>query len=126
VLTAADKLLPDGSRASDYGDHPHGLAIFTADGYYSLQIYRGDRSKFTSGDKLKGTPQEYRDASLGMSVHFGRYTLDPAKNTITFQIDRSAFPNWDDTTRVSAYEMKGDVLCWKGAPVRTAPSPSPC
>src|SRR5215831_11380056 len=40
VLAAADKLLPDGTRVSDYGEKPHGVAIFTADGYYSLQIYR--------------------------------------------------------------------------------------
>ena len=69
VLTAADKLLPDGTRTSDYGENPHGLVIFTADGYYSVQIYRSDRLKFSSGDKFKGTPEEYKDASLGMSVH---------------------------------------------------------
>jgi hypothetical protein len=38
VLTAADKLLPDGTRVPDYGPNPHGLGIFTADGYYSLAI----------------------------------------------------------------------------------------
>src|ERR1700755_3191371 len=79
VLTAADKLLPDGTRTHDYGENPHGLIIFTADGYYSVQIYRDERSKFTSGDKLKGTPEEYKDAILGMSVHYGKYSVDPAK-----------------------------------------------
>ena len=33
VLAAADKLLPDGTRVEDYGPHPHGLCIFTSDGY---------------------------------------------------------------------------------------------
>ncbi|QNI36128.1 lipocalin-like domain-containing protein [Edaphobacter albus] len=113
VLTAADKQLPDGSRVHDYGDHPHGLVIFTNDGYYSVQIYRSERLKFSSGNKLKGTPEEYKDASLGASVHFGRYTVDPDKHTITFRTDRSAFPNWDDTTRVTPYELKGDELSWK-------------
>ena len=115
ILTAAEKLLPDGSRLSDYGVNPHGLVIFTADGYYSVQIYRADRTKFSSGDKLKGTPEEYKDASLGMSDHFGRYTVDPVKSTISFQIDRSSFPNWDDTTQVRTYEVKGDELSWKVA-----------
>jgi hypothetical protein len=113
VLTGADKLLPDGSRVSDFGDNPHGLIIFTADGHYSVQIYRADRVKFSSGDKLKGTPEEYKDASFGMSVHFGRYTVDPAKRTISFHIDRASFPNWDDTTQVRTYELKGDELSWK-------------
>ncbi len=116
VLTAADKLLPDGSRVSDYGNNPHELVIFTADGYYSLQIYRADRLKFASGNKLKGTPEEYKDATLGMSIHFGRYTVDEEKHVITFHVDRAAFPDWDDTTRVAPYELKGSELSWKVAP----------
>ena len=116
VLTRAEKLLPDGTRVSDYGDNPHGLVIFTSDGYYSVQIYRADRLKFSSGDKLKGTPEEYKEASLSTSVHFGRYTIDPAKATITFHIDRSSFPNQDDTTQVRPYEIRGDELSWKVAP----------
>src|SRR3954470_8042676 len=113
TLTDAQRLLPDGTRVSDYGPSPHGLVIFTADGYYSVQIYRAERKKFSSGDKLKGTPEEYKEASLGMSVHFGRYTVDAAKGTITFHIDRASFPNWDDTTQVRAYDLKGDELSWK-------------
>ena len=113
VLTAADKLLPDGTRVSDYGEKPHGLIIFTPDGYYSIQIYRGDRLKFASGDKPKGTPEEYKDAVMGMSDHFGRYEVDSVKQIITFHVDRSSFPNWDNTTRMTPYELKGDVLSWK-------------
>jgi len=113
ILTAADKILPDGTRVADYGADPHGLVVFTADGYYSVQIYRADRLKFSSGDKLKGTPEEYKDASLGTSVHFGRYTIDPAKSTITFRVDRSSFPNQDNTTAVRAFVVKGDELSWK-------------
>ena len=116
ALTAAERLLPDGTRVADYGPSPHGLVIFTADGYYSVQIYRAERPRFSSGDKLKGTPEEYKEASLGMSVHFGRYTVDPAKGTITFHIDRASFPNWDDTTQVRAYDLKGDELSWKVPP----------
>src|SRR3954465_3622794 len=125
TLTAAERLLPDGTRVSDYGPSPHGLVIFTADGYYSVQIYRAERPRFSSGAKLKGTPEEYKDASLGMSVPFGRYTVDPAKGTITFHIDRASFANWDDTTQVRAYELKGDELSWKVPPRPDAPPPVP-
>ena len=116
ALTAADKLLPDGTRSHDYGDNPHGLVIFTEDGHYSVQIYRDERTRFASGDKLKGSPEEYKDAVLGMSVHYGKYSVDPAKNTISFQIDRASFPNWDGTTQVRAFELKGDELSWKVPP----------
>lgn len=116
ILSGAEKLLPDGTRTADYGPNPHGLVIFTANGYYSVQIYRAKRLKFSSGDKLKGTPEEYRDALLSTSVHFGRYSLNAANHTITFRIDRSSFPNQDDTTQVRPYQMKGDELSWKVNP----------
>ena len=97
VLIGAEKLLPDGTRVPDNGPNPHGQAIFTADGYYSVQIYRAEQLKFASGDKFKGTLEEYKEASLSTSVHLGRYSVDPVKHTITFKIDRSSIPNLDDT-----------------------------
>lgn len=115
TLAAADKLLPDGTRIADYGAAPHGLVVFTEDGHYAVEIFRSDRLKFASGDKLKGTPEEYKDASLGMSVHFGTYKVDTVKHTITFQVDRSSFPNQDGTIQVRPYEMSGDELSWKVA-----------
>jgi hypothetical protein len=115
ALTAADKLLPDGTRTSDFGDNPHGLVIFTADGHYAVEIYRADHAKFSSDDRTKVSTEEYKDAALSMSVHFGRYTVDPAKHAISFQIDRASWPNWDDTVQVRTYELKGDELSWKVA-----------
>ena len=115
TLIGADKILPDGTRVPDYGVSPHGLAIFTADGHYAIEIYRADRTHFASGDRHKGTLEEYKDASLGMSVHYGLYTIDTAKGTISFHIDRASFPNLDDTTQVRTYELKGEELSWKVA-----------
>jgi hypothetical protein len=112
ILTGADKRLPDGTVVADYGPNPHGQVIFTADGYYSVQIYRAERMKFASGDKTKGTPEEYKDATLGMSDSFGRYSVDPVHHTITFHRDRSSFPNNDDASAVDPYELKGDMLSW--------------
>jgi hypothetical protein len=116
VLAGAEKLLPNGQRVADYGPHPHGLVIFTTDGYYSVQIYRAGRLKFSSGDKLKGTLEEYREACLSTSVHFGRYSVDTVRHTITFDVDRSSFPNQDDTVQVRPYVMKGGELSWRVAP----------
>ena len=115
ALAAADKLLPDGTRTSDFGDNPHGLVIFTADGHYSVEIYRADRAKFSSDDRAKVSPEEYKNAALSMSVHFGRYTVDPVKHPISFQIDPASWRNWDDTVQVRTYEVKNDELSWKVA-----------
>ncbi len=116
VLTKAEKILPDGNRGLDPNENPHGLVIFTSDGYYSVQIYRPDRLEFSSGDRSNETPEGYKEASFSTSVHFGRYSIDPAKHTITFRIDRSSFPNQDGSTQVRPYEMKGDELSWKVSP----------
>jgi len=115
VLTAADKLLPDGKRVPDFGPNPHGLAIFTADGHYSVQIYSAQPLQLPSDDNSKGALQAYKDVLDGMSVHFGRFTVDSVKHTITFQVDRASFPAWDDTTQVRSYELQGDALSWKVA-----------
>ena len=116
VLSAADKLLPDGTRTSDYGENPHGLAIFTADGHYAVEIYRADRPKLSSNDRSQASQEDYKGVALGMSVHFGTYTFDPSKHTITFHIDRASWPDWDETVQVRTYELKGDELSWKVAP----------
>jgi hypothetical protein len=71
--------------------------------------------KFASGDKYNGTLEEYKDASLGMSVSFGRYSVDPVNHTIIFHRDRSSVPNLDDKTAVDPYELNGDELSWKVA-----------
>jgi hypothetical protein len=115
-LVAAEAIKPDGSRVEDYGPGPHGLALFTADGHYTVEIYRAGRAKFSSGDKLRGTADEYRDASLTMSCHFGTYAVDAANGTVTFTIDSASFPNWDGTTQVRRFTLTGDELTWRVPP----------
>src|SRR5580700_1193419 len=112
-LIAAEKILPDGSRVPDYGAEPHGMAIFTSDGHFMIEVFRDMRVKFASNDRAKGTLEEYKDASLSASCSFGTYSVDPATSKVTMKIDRSTFPNYDDTTQVRAYELKGDTLSWK-------------
>lgn len=115
-LIAADKLLPDGTRVSDYGAEPHGMAVFTADGHFMIDVFRDVRTKFVSKDREKGTFEEYKEAQLSSSCSFGTYTVDAAANKITLHLDRSTYPNSDDTTQVRNYELKGDTLSWKVAP----------
>lgn len=115
-LIAADKLLPDGTRVADYGAEPHGMAIFTADGHFMVEVFRDVRLKFASNDRAKGTPEEYKDASLSSSCSFGTYSVDPLTSKVTMKIDRATFPNNDDTTQVRAYELKGEILSWRVPP----------
>jgi len=138
-LTAADKILPGGSQVADYGADPRGIAIFTADGHYVIEIFRSEHLKFASGDRTKGTPEEYKDAVMSASCHFGTYTvdepkvtqedykdailfsddgyiIDEAKGTITFHSERASYPNWDETIRVTNFTLEGDKLTWQSPP----------
>jgi hypothetical protein len=87
ALTAADKLLPDGARTSDFGDNPHGLVIFTADATTLLRF-------------IAQTAQSF------LPMIGPKYP----RRSISFQIDRASWPNWDDTVQVRTYELKGDEL----------------
>jgi hypothetical protein len=115
-LIAADKILADGTRVPDYGKDPHGIAIFTPTGNYVVEIFRNQRKKFASDDRTKGTPEEYKEAVLSGSCHFGTYVLDTVKNTISFYIDRSSIPNSDQTLQVRSFMLKGDTLSWQVPP----------
>lgn len=117
-LTAADKILPNGSQVADYGTDPRGIAIFTADGHYVVEIFRSEHVKFASGDRAKGTAEEYRDAVMSTSCHFGTYSAympDNTKGTITFHTERGSYPNWDETTRVANFTIEGEKIIWRGA-----------
>lgn len=112
-LIAADKILPDGTRVLDYGPDPHGIAIFTPTGNYVVEIFRNQRLKFASDDRTKGTMEEYGEAILSSSCHFGTYALDTLKSTISFHIDRASIPNLDQTLQVRSFTLKGDTLSWR-------------
>jgi Lipocalin-like domain len=113
VLTAADDLRPDGARVPAYGADPMGRLTLDAAGRYSVQIFRRGRLRFATGDKRRGSPDEYRDASLGMSSHFGRYVVDAANGTITFHIDAASFANWEGAAQTRPFELNGDELSWR-------------
>ncbi|SDH18525.1 lipocalin-like domain-containing protein [Chitinophaga filiformis] len=112
-LIAADKILPDGKQVADYGSAPHGIAIFTTDGHYVVEIFGTERMKFATTERGKGTPEEYKNAVLNQSCHFGTYSIDSIKGTITFNIDRGTYPNQDQTLQVRPFTLKGDTLSWR-------------
>jgi hypothetical protein len=72
VMEAAYEISADGTRATNFGEHPKGLFVVDAKGRYSLQIFRESRAPFSGGDKTKGTPDEYRQAVLGSAPSSAR------------------------------------------------------
>lgn len=110
TLADAYEIHADGTRSTNYGEHPHGLLIVDAAGRYSLQIFRPDRPKFAAGDKRRGTPEEYRAAVLGSSTHTGRVRVDDAAHTLAFAIDDASYPNWQGQVQVREFSYMDDTL----------------
>jgi lipocalin-like protein len=112
MYVSVDAVRPDGSRTPMYGPNPQGLVIFDANGRYALVNARGDLPKFASNDRLKGAPEENKAVVHGSIAHFGRYTVNEADSTITFQIETSTFPNWNGIVQKRPFVLTGDNLQW--------------
>jgi hypothetical protein len=118
TLAVVDNVLPDGTRTHLYGPDPKGTLTFDGEGRYALQIYRAERTRFASGNKSKGSPEEYSAAALGGNSHFGTYSVNATDRTIVFRIEHASFPNWDGTEQKRAFTIAGDVLTY------TVPTPT--
>ena len=108
----------DGSKFQSFGPNPQGLTIFDANGRYSSLVLRPDRAKFTSNNRMEGTPEENKATAQGTLASYGKYTVDEATRTIIFQIERSSYPNWDGTEQKRSFTLNGDDLTY------SVPAPS--
>jgi hypothetical protein len=112
-MDSAYEILADGTRVTNYGEHPAGLLMVDAEGRYTLQIFRRTRPKFASGDKTRGTPEEYRDAVLGPSTHFGRVLVDTAQRKLTFDVGAASYPNWEGKQQIRDYTYENGLLTYQ-------------
>jgi len=99
TLLIDDNIKEDGTHVPVFGPNPEGILIFTADGHYSLQIFRSGRPAFAAKDRLKGTADENKTVVQGMISHVGTYAVDEAGKSFTFRVAASSFPNWDSTVQ---------------------------
>ena len=112
VMEAAYEIHADGSRTTNYGEHPKGRFDVDSQARYNMQIFRPDRPAFASGDKARGTPDEYRAAMLGISTHIGTVTIDRAQHQLIFDVEAASFPNWEGKRQVRNYTYKHGLLSY--------------
>ena len=116
TLAFADVLHPDGTRESDYGEHPKGMMHVDSAGRYAIFIFNGSRPFFSSGEKKTGTDAEIKAAFFGTSSHYGTVTVDATAHTLDFRIEGSTYPNWEGTTQRRRFEVDGNTLSYRVAP----------
>lgn len=110
TLVRCDNVYPDGHRIALYGPHPQGSWMIDAHGHYMMQIARAQRMPFASGDKSKGTPAEYRAASLDSNAHYGSISIQG--NQMMTHIDQASFPNWTGHDSKKSYMLKGNQITY--------------
>lgn len=113
ALVSCDNVYPDGHRVELYGPHPEGMWLIDAQGDYMMQIVRAKRMPFAANDKSKGTPDEYRAASMDSNAHYGHVSADAS--VMHSHILHASFPNWDGKGGGSNYTLNGDLLTYSVA-----------
>ena len=104
--------LPDGSPL--WGTSPKGLMIFTDDSRFSWQIFRSDRPKLASKNRMQGTADENAAILQGSLAYFGTYSVDEADKTIITVVEGSTFPNSEgETLKRVITRLTDDMLVYE-------------
>jgi Lipocalin-like domain len=115
TYVSVDIVRPDGNRIPLFGPNPSGLASFDSNGRYLLLTAGTGQPKFASNNRMEGTAEENKAVVQGSIAHFGRYIVNEADKTITFQIETSTFPNWNGAEQKRPVIIAGDELKWTTA-----------
>ena len=73
------------------GGEAKGTLMFDAN-RFSFQII-GDFPKLASADRLKTIAEEDKHVTQGVLSYFGTYAVNEATGDLTFNVERSSFPN---------------------------------
>jgi hypothetical protein len=105
------------SAGEAFGPNPKGLLMFDANGHVAADLFRADLPKYASGNRTKGTPEEYKATVEGSISYFGKYSV--SGTDLLLHIESCSFPNWNgaDQKRINL-AVTGDELKW------TQPTPS--
>jgi hypothetical protein len=77
-----------------------------------------DRKEFVSGDFLRPTPEELREAFDGYFGYYGRYTVDEKAGVVTHHVDGAAYPNYIGTDQRRFFKLETNRLTLGTPPER--------
>lgn len=114
ALVSIRYVSPNGGVIEPFGPRAKGMLVF--DGRrFATQVMAANLPKFSSNNRMIGTPQEYEAISHGVVAYFGTYTVSAASRIVTLHIERSSFPNWEGTDQARKFEFVGDELRYTAA-----------
>jgi hypothetical protein len=113
-LLIDDAVEADGTHKPNFGPNPAGIAMFGADGHFSVTITRSGRAKFASNNRTTGTADENKAVVTGSNAFFGTYAVNEADKSLTLRVEGATYPNLEGTTqkRTITSLTAGDELTW--------------
>jgi len=110
-LVSYQEIPIDGSDPFEpLGHEPHGIIMYTPDGYMSAQLSKPDRPHFASGDWFAGSPEEYMQEATSYIAYSGQFHVDEEHQTLTHSMFVSLFPDWTGQTQPRLVTLDGDTL----------------
>ena len=88
-----------GTQIPILGPHPGGMLILTEDLHFMVIVHNPDIPKFASGDRSKGTPEEYKTAVTSSLGVYGTYTIDENGDFLEEHIIGSTFRDMNGSSR---------------------------
>ena len=117
---SVDNSTADGTKTQPFGPRPRGYLTFDANGHFFWLITRPDRSKFASGRRDQGTPEENKATVQGSLAYCGTYSVN--NDTLILKIEASTYPNEEGAEQRRTFALNGDELTWKNPTVSTGAS----
>jgi len=99
-----------------FGDHPHGILIYTPGGWMSGQLAATSRPPVDGDDALGGPPDQRAAAYSSYVAYWGRYQV--VGDRIIHHVDTSLIPGWAGVQQVRYFSLSGDVLVLRTPPIR--------
>ena len=97
----------DGGVVQPMGPTPVGILVYSADGTMITTIAPAERPRMSSGDPLRGGPDEERRLAAETFIAYsGRYVYDGAD--VVHTVEMSLYPNWVGTRQIRHVRLSDD------------------
>lgn len=111
----------DGSLSYALGADPQGSLLYTEDGWMSAQVCAGNRADLPTEDLLGGSEAERAAAFSSYLAYCGSY--DVSGDVVVHHVVMSSFPNWVGSEQTRHFEVTGEELVLRTAPIEVGGKP---